>query len=252
MNETAADPLAENRRINTRGAVKLATDAAAAGIRRFVFLSTIKVMGERTAGAPFRETDAPQPNDPYAIAKYEAEQELRRISDKTGMAVVIIRPPLVYGPGVRGNFAALLGLCAKGWPLPLGAVDNRRSLIYAGNLADVICAVLESPVAAGKTYLASDGEGVSTAALIGRISTALDRAGVAGRRPALWSVPPALLRLLAVPAGKTAAASRLLDDLCLDDTALRRDLGWTPPFSMVQGLDETAAWFAAAGKDRIR
>ncbi len=250
MDDRAADPLAENRRINRDGTAKLARDAAAAGVGRLVFLSTVKVMGEQTPAAAFSETDTPRPGDPYAIAKHEAEQALRQIADETGMEIVIIRPPLVYGPGVGGNFAALLALCANGWPLPLGSVNNRRSLIYVGNLVDALCAVLQNPAAAGKTYLACDGDGISTAALIGEISAALDRAGAPGRRPVLWPLPPALLRLLAALAGKSALAARLLGDLRLDDSALRRDLGWTPPFSMVQGLKETAAAFAATEKDR--
>ncbi len=250
MAETAADPLAENRRINTAGTRKLAEDSAAAGVKRLVFLSTVKVMGEESPAAALNEQDHPRPRDPYAIAKLEAEQALADISAKTGMEVVILRPPLVYGPGVQGNFAALLALCAKGWPLPLASVDNRRSLIFVGNLADVICGVVENPVAAGKTYHACDGAAVSSATLIGEISASLDRAGVPGRRPGLWPVPPPVLRLLAACVGKSAVASRLLDDFRIDDGLLRRDLGWTPPFSMVQGLKETAAWYADHQKNR--
>ena len=250
MKESAADPLAENRRINTQGTIKLAEDAVAAGVKRLVFLSTIKVNGEETTGPAFRETDTPQPQDPYAIAKHEAEQALTALSAKTGMEVVTIRPPLVYGPGVGGNFVSLLGLCAKGWPLPLGAVNNRRSLVYVGNLADAIRLCLENPAAAGKTWLVRDGEDVSTPALIAQISAAFDRTGMPGNRPKLWPVPQGLLRLAAGLVGKSAAAARLLGDLCLDDMALRRDLGWTPPFSMVQGLNETAAYFKATQMDR--
>jgi len=250
MNDTAADPLVENRRINTQGTIKLAEDAAAAGVRRFVFLSTVKVMGEATTGAPFCERDTPSPQDAYAIAKFEAEQALADISARTGMQVVIIRPPLVYGPGVGGNFQTLIKICARGWPLPLGAVKNRRSLIYVGNLAHAIGVCLETPAAAGKTYLVRDGEDLSTADLIGRISAALDRAGLPGRRPVLVPIPPTLLRFVATLLGKSGAASRLLGDLCVDDGAIRKDLGWTPPFSMVQGLNETANTFVAAKMDR--
>jgi len=250
MDETAVDPLAENRRVNTAGTIRLARDAAAAGVRRLVFLSTVKVNGERTDGQPFTEKDAPAPSDPYAIAKDEAEQGIRDISAKTGMGVTVIRPPLVYGPGVAGNFVSLLRLCARGLPLPLASVHNSRSLIYVGNLVDAILAAVDHPAAAGKTYLVGDGDDVSTAALIRDISAALDAAGMPGRRPAVWPMPPVLLRLAASLAGKSAAASRLLGDLSVDDAAIRHDLGWTPPFSMVQGLKETAAWFVAAEKNR--
>ena len=250
MSDNAADPLAENRRINTQGTITLGKAAAAAGVKRFVFLSTIKVNGEHTTGHPFCETDVAAPKDPYAIAKEEAEQGLRDMSAKTGMEVTIIRPPLVYGPGVAGNVAVLLAVCSKGWPLPLALVDNRRSLIYVGNLADAILKSLDHPAAAGKTYLVRDGDDISTSALVRHISAALDLAGMPGRRPCLWPVPPVLLRWAAALAGKSAAASRLLADLCVDDTAIADDLGWTPPFSMVQGLKETAAWFVAAEKNR--
>jgi len=250
MNDTATDPLLENRRINTQGTIKLAEDAALAGVKRFVFLSTVKVMGEATTGAPFCQSDTPSPQDAYAIAKLEAEQALADISTRTGMQVVIIRPPLVYGPGVGGNFATLLKVCARGWPLPLGAVNNRRSLIYVGNLAHAIAECVENPAATGKTYLVRDGEDISTAELITRISAALDHAGLPGRRPQLWPLPPVLLRLAAGLVGKSGAASRLLGDLGVDDGAIRKDLDWTPPFSMVQGLNETANFFAAAKMDR--
>ena len=250
MNETASDPLEENRRINTRGTIKLAEDAATTGVRRFVFLSTIKVNGEGTAGTAFHADDTPRPQDPYAIAKHEAELALREICDRTDMESVIIRPPLVYGPGVGGNFLTLLKLCAKRLPLPLGLVNNRRSMIYVGNLTSAILAGLENPKAAGKTYLVGDGEDVSTPALIARISDALADAGQPGRGARLLPFPPGLLKRVAGLVGKSGAADRLLGDLCLDDTAIRDDLGWTPPFSMVQGLNETVRHFIATRKQR--
>lgn len=238
MDDTAADPLAENRRINTGGTAKLAADAAAAGVKRFVFLSTIKVNGEATAPLKaFRANDAPDPQDPYAIAKLEAEQALRHIAANSAMEMVVLRPPLVYGPGVGANFLKLMRLCAKGRPLPFGAVINARSLVYVDNLASAIVAAMTHPAASGKTYLVSDGQAISTPDLIRAISGAL------GVTPHLSNVPAWLLRLLGALTGKSAAISRLTESLVVDDTPVRDDLGWTPPFNMVQGLEQTAAWF---------
>lgn len=235
MDETAADPMAENRRINTQGTQKLAKDAANAGVRLFIFLSTIKVNGEATEQEPFRADDSPDPQDPYAIAKLEAEQILLEIAGRS-MRVGIIRPPLVYGPGVRGNFVSLLDLSHKGWPLPLGSIKNRRSLIYIGNLVDLISRLLQSPKASG-VYLCRDGEDVSTPELCRRVGNAL------GKNPLILPVPLLLLRLAGMLTGKSAAISRLTQSLAVDDGSTRRDLDWTPPFSMLQGLKETADWF---------
>lgn len=242
MNESAADPMAENRRINTEGSRKLAQDAADAGVRRFIFLSTIKVNGEATQSNPFRATDTPAPQDPYAIAKLEAEQALTEIGEKNSLRVSIIRPPLVYGPGVRGNFLSLLGLARKGWPLPLGGIKNRRSLIYVGNLADLILCTLEHPGPAG-VFLCRDGDDVSTPELFRRAGHAL------GKNPIMVPVPPLLLQLAGTFTGKSAALSRLTESLAVDDGPTRRDLDWTPPFSMLQGLKETASWFKSHGPD---
>jgi nucleoside-diphosphate-sugar epimerase len=237
MNETAADPVAENRRINTAGTARLAGQAARHGVRHFIFLSTIKVNGETTDYTPFRAADRPAPKDPYAIAKLEAETALLEIAEKSPMRADIIRPPLVYGPGVRGNFASLLSLCAKQLPLPLASINNRRSLIYAGNLAALIGHILDHPKSMGGIYLARDGEDVSTPELFRRASAAL---GVASR---IFPFPQSLLGLAAALCGKSAAVSRLTESLAVDDSPTRSDLDWTPPFSMVQGLQETADWF---------
>lgn len=238
MKETAADPLSEFRRANTAGTRRLALAAATAGVRRLVFLSTIKVNGESTsASRPFHESDPPQPLDPYGVSKWEAEQALAEVAARTGLETVILRPPLVYGPGVGGNFLRLLDLCRKGWPLPLGAVDNRRSLVHVANLASAIRVCLESPLAAGRVFLVRDGLDVSTAELIRRLSQAL------GRRTILPAVPPGLLRLAGTITGKSAAVSRLLDSLVVDDREIRQRLCWTPPVTLDQGLAETAAWF---------
>ena len=237
MNETATDPVAENRRINTEGTVRLARQAAVSGVKHFIFLSTIKVNGEATGDMPFHAADRPSPQDPYAIAKLEAEQALLGITDKSAMRADIIRPPLVYGPGVRGNFASLLGLCAKGLPLPLSSIDNRRSLIYVGNLVSLVGHILDHPKADGGIYLVRDGEDVSTPELIKRVSAAL------GITPRIFPFPQFLLAIAGALGGKSAAVSRLIESLVADDSLTRSDLDWTPPFSMVQGLQETADWF---------
>jgi nucleoside-diphosphate-sugar epimerase len=237
MNETASDPLGENRRTNTQGTARLASDAARVGVRHFIFLSTIKVNGEATGPSPFHATDVPAPQDPYAIAKQEAEQALLGIAAKEEMRVVIVRPPLIYGPGVRGNFLSLLGLCQKAWPLPFGGIENSRSLIFVGNLADLISRLIEKTKASG-VYLCRDGEDLSTPELLRRVAKAL------GRNPVILPVPGFLLRPAGILTGKSTAISRLTESLAVDDGPTRRDLDWTPPFSMLQGLKETAAWFS--------
>ncbi len=237
MKEHAADPLGENRRINTEGTRKLAMDAAEAGVRHIIFLSTIKVNGEATQAEPFRANNTPAPEAPYAVAKLEAEQALLDVAGKTGMRVNIIRPPLVYGPGVRGNFLSLLNLCNKGWPLPVGGIDNRRSLIYVGNLVDLIGHFLESSKALSYIYLCRDGEDVSTPQLFRATSKSM------GKTPLILPTPAFLLSLAGKLFGKSAAISRLIESLAVDDGPTRDDLGWTPPFSMLQGLQKTADWF---------
>lgn len=237
MRDAAADPLAQYRAVNVDGTLNLARQAAAAGVKRFVFVSSIKVNGEERAVAYF-EADTPQPKDDYARSKWEAEQGLRQIAGETGLEVVILRPPLVYGPGVGANFLALLRAVARGVPLPLGAINNQRSLIYVGNLVDAIRCCLEHPAAAGRTFLVSDGENVSTSDLIRRMAAAL------GRPARLVALPVPLLRAAATLAGKSALVTRLLDSLSVDDTSIRRDLGWSPPFTLDEGLRETAAWYA--------
>lgn len=240
MDEPAADAL--HRQANAEGTLRLAEAAAAAGVGRLVFLSTVKVMGERTAAAPFRESDPPAPADAYARSKWEAETGLARISRDTGLQVVVVRPPLVYGPGVGGNFLTLLRICHAAVPLPLAGVANRRSLIFVGNLADAIARCLGHPAAADGTYLLRDGEDISTAELLRCVALALDR-------PArLFSLPGGVLRLAGGLIGKGDAVARLLDSLVVDDGKIRRELDWTPPFTLAQGLNETAAWFRARGE----
>lgn len=236
--ETDAAALAESRRVNRDGTLRLAEAAGAAGVRRFVFASSIKVNGETTDHRPpFTEDDPPQPRDAYAVSKWEAEQGLRTIATQTGLEAVIVRPPLVYGEGVKANFLALLKICRWAPPLPFAAVDNRRSLIYVGNLADAMARCVVHPAAAGQVFLVRDGEDVSTPDLMRRIAAAL-------KRPArLFAVPPALLKALAGLAGCGDMAARLLDTLAVDDRRIRRELGWSPPFTMAEGLARTASWF---------
>ncbi|MBY0271414.1 MAG: SDR family oxidoreductase [Burkholderiales bacterium] len=237
LHENNADALTAYRRINVEATRNLAQQAAAAGVRRFVFLSSIKVNGESTAEHPYTPDDAPQPQDAYGISKREAEDVLRRIGAESGMEIVILRPPLVYGPGVKGNFLRLLQAVARGAPLPLASVNNRRSLLYVGNLVDAIIACMDTPAAAGKTYLVSDGEDVSTPVLIRKLATAL------GRSPRLLPCPSALLHFGAILLGKRAAAMRLTGSLTIDSSALRRELGWQPRYSLDQGLNATARWY---------
>lgn len=240
MRDTIADPLAQYRAVNVAGTLNLARQCAAAGVRRFVFVSSVKVNGEERA-APYTEADTPAPEDAYALSKWEAEQGLRQIAAETGLEVVILRPPLVYGPGVGANFLALLRVVACGMPLPLGAIDNRRSLIYVGNLAAAILCCLEHPAAAGKTFLVSDGEDVPTPGLVRRM------AAVLGQPVRLLALPVPLLRFAARLAKKSALAIRLFDSLTVDSSAIRRELGWSPPFTLDEGLRETAAWYLSQG-----
>jgi nucleoside-diphosphate-sugar epimerase len=236
LRETSADPLAEYRRVNLDGTRRLAAAAASQGVARLVFVSSSKVNGE-ASGRPFTESDPPHPEDPYGRSKWEAEQALAQIGRDTGLDYVILRPPLVYGPGVAANFARLMRWVARGVPLPLGAIDNRRSLVYVGNLVDAIRVCLAHPGAAGRTYLVSDGEDVSTPELVRRIARAM---GVKSR---LLPVPVALLRLAAGMIGRRHEIERLVGCLQVDSSAIRRELRWSAPATMQDGLAETACWF---------
>lgn len=239
LNEKAGDPLSEFRRTNVDATLHLARQAAQAGVKRFVFVSSIKVNGEETvAGHRFNDKDTPQPKDPYAISKLEAERGLREVATATGMEIVIIRPPLVYGPGVKANFANLLKLIRRGVPLPFGAVtENRRSLIAVENLADLIMCCTEHPRAANQLFLASDGEDLSTAELIRRIGVAL------GRPARLLSIPVPALNVAASLAGKKEFAQRLLGSLQVDSDKTRDILNWRPPLSTKEGLMSAATPF---------
>jgi len=231
MHDTKVDPLAAFRAVNVDGTLNLARQAAANGVRRFIFVSSVKVNGEITQlGQAFAETDAPNPQDAYGLSKHEAEQGLRQIATETGMEVVIIRPPLVYGPGVKANFAALMHAVKRGWPLPLGAVHNLRSLVALDNLVDFIVTCLTHPNAANQTFLVSDGQDLSTTELVRGLARA---AGVSER---LLPVPVWILQAGAMFLGKRDAVQRLCGNLQVDISKARSLLGWVPPVSVDEGL----------------
>lgn len=238
MRDDTADPLAEFRRVNVDGTRNLAEQAARAGVRRFVFVSSIKVNGERTPpDGAFTEAMAPAPEDPYGISKAEAEQALMDVAGRTALEPVVLRPPLVYGPGVKGNFLSLLKAAETGVPLPIGCATNIRSLVYVGNLVDAIRVCLTDRSAPGQVFLIRDTEDISVGALYRRIGRALGRS--------VWTVPVprAFLRVLGWVTGRSTAVGRLLDSLRLDDRHLRNTLAWRPPYSLDKGLAATGSWF---------
>jgi nucleoside-diphosphate-sugar epimerase len=235
MQDTLADPLTEFRRINVQGTLNLARQAASAGVERFVFVSSVKVNGESTQpGAPFAADDVAAPLDAYGISKMEAEQGLRDLAVKTGLEVVIIRPPLVYGSGVKANFSAMMRWLQRGVPLPLGAIHNQRSLVALDNLVDLIVTCLTHPAAANQTFLVSDGEDVSTTELLRRMGQAM------GHPARLVPVPAGLLKLVATMLGKRDVTQRLCGSLQVDIEKTRRLLDWTPPLSLDEGLKKAA------------
>ncbi len=236
MHDTEADPLTAFRAVNVGGTLKLARQAAAAGVKRFVFISSVKVNGEATLpGRPFTADDVPAPLDPYGVSKMEAEQGLRQIAAQTGMEVVIIRPPLVYGPGVKANFASLMRAVQRGWPLPLGVVHNRRSLVALDNLVDFIVTCITHPQAANQTFLVSDGQDLSTSGLVRGLARA---AGVTAR---LVSVPVWVLQTGASLLGKGDAVQRLCGNLQVDISKAHSLLGWVPLVSVEEGLRQAVA-----------
>jgi nucleoside-diphosphate-sugar epimerase len=237
LRDSSADAHARYRAVNTLGALRLAEAAAAAGIRRFVFLSSARVHGDHTTGSPFNESSPLLAEDPYGRSKADAERGLAALGTTGRLEPVILRPPLVYGPGARGNFARLVALVARGVPLPLGTVRNRRSLIFVGNLVDAIVRSLDHPSAAGETFMVSDREDLSTPDLVRRIARAL------GKPARLVPVPAALLRLGGALAGRSDDVARLLDDLVVDSSKIRAFLGWSPVLTLDEGLAQTAAWY---------
>ena len=245
MHDTTADPLAAFRRVNTAGTLRLARQAAAAGVRRFVFLSSIKVMAEQTLpGRPLRADDAVAPADPYGISKYEAEERLRRLASETGLEVVVIRPVLVYGPGVKANFRSMMRVVERGVPLPLGAIRNKRSLVSVQNLASLVEQCVRHPAAANETFLVSDGEDLSTSELLRRIAKAMHRPSRLVPIPESWLFTAAsLLR-------REAVARRLLGSLQVDIEKTRRLLGWSPPLSVDESLAIATEHFMLAARGR--
>lgn len=237
MHDKAEDPLEAFLAVNLHGTLNLANAAAKAGVKRFVYVSSIKVNGEYTEGQPFTAQDAPNPQDPYAVSKWRAEQALLKLSEETGMEVVIVRPPLVYGPGVKANFASLLNFVNKRLPLPLSCISNTRSMIYVGNLADALITCATHANAAGQTYLVCDNENVSTPQLIKKLAFVL-------KRPYLvFPFPLSIIRLLARLVAKSSAVDRLTQSLVIDCSTLCSELDWEPPFTMQEGLLETAQWY---------
>jgi len=240
MAERATNPLLEFRRVNVEGTLNLARQAAAAGVRRFLFVSSVKVNGEGTAEShPFNAADAPAPLDPYGISKMEAEQGLRQIANDTDMEVVIVRPPLIYGPGVKANFASLMHAVQRGIPLPLASVThNRRSFVALDNLVDLLITCIDHPAAANQAFLVSDGEDLSTADLLHRLGEAM------GKPARLFPVPPSLLQFSADLLGKGDMAQRLLGNLQVDISHTRNTLNWSPPISVDEGLRRAVAGLA--------
>ena len=239
--DDAADPMTEYRRTNVDGTREIALAAAEQGIRRMIFVSTVKVNGESTCGNGFTEDDPPNPEDWYSISKWEAEEVLRSTGARTGLEVVIVRPPLIYGPEVRANFYALVKFAHqfahRGIPIPLPDTNNRRSLLGVENLADFLVRCIGHPKAANQTFMVSDGEDVSTRELIVLLARALGR-------PARFLPAPALaLRMAAKLAGKEPALNRLLGSLAVDSGKARQTLGWTPPATLDEGLAATAHWY---------
>lgn len=232
--ERTEDPLDEFRAVNVTSTLNFARQAAAAGVQRFIFLSSVGVNGGSTDGRAFSELDRPRPHTPYAISKYEAEQGLREIAIQTGMELVIVRPPLVYGPSAPGNFGRLVRAMARGWPLPIGAIQNQRSFIGLDNLVDFICTCLQHPQAANEIFLVSDDEDLSTPDLVRRMSSYM------GRPARLVSVPMWLLRIGGVILGRTDAVQGLCGSLCVDVDKARCLLGWRPPLTLNEGLRRVA------------
>lgn len=235
MKDKVADPLAEFRKVNVDGTLNLAQQAAMAGIKRFIFISSIKVNGEHTEkGRPFTENDAPNPQDAYGISKLEAEQGLLKIAQQTGMEVVIIRPPLVYGPGVKANFASMMKAIRRKMPLPFGSINNKRSFVYVENLVSLIVCCINHANAANQTFLVSDGQDLSTTELLRGCAVALNV------NTWLLPVPKKIIEVAATLLGKRDVAQRLCGNLQVDITKTRTLLGWAPPITVEEGLKITA------------
>ncbi|MCX5668688.1 MAG: SDR family oxidoreductase [Candidatus Omnitrophica bacterium] len=244
MNDSAANPIEVFRKVNVLGTERLARMAAKAGVKRFIFISSVKVNGEgfrdcfgasrlaMTQGA-YTEKDIPAPQDTYAVSKLEAENILKKVADETGLQVVVLRLPLVYGSGVKANFKSLIKLASSGLPLPFKGVNNRRSFLYIGNLADAISTCITHPLAAGETFMVSDGQDVSTPDLIKMIACAMKKKAV------LFFFPLGILKMLCKITGKTEELEKLTGTLLVDSSKIRNLLGWKPPFTMEEGIKKT-------------
>ncbi|WP_175722009.1 UDP-glucose 4-epimerase family protein [Burkholderia anthina] len=237
MNDAAADPDAAFRAMNVDGTLRVAAAAHWHGVRRIVFVSSIKAIAETDGGQPLREDTPARPDDPYGRSKRDAEVRLRQFGDDTGLETVIVRPPLVYGPEVRANFLKMMDAVLRGVPLPLGAITARRSIVYVDNLADALLQCAIDPRAAGECFHVADDDAPSVAGLLRMVGDAL------GRPARLFPVPLAALRLAGRLTGRRAAIDRLTGSLQLDTSRIRRVLGWHPPYTTRQGLEATAAWY---------
>ena len=237
MNEASVDPLTAFREVNVKGTAGLVKQVVDSVVRRFIYISSVKVNGEVTDGNPFRADDTPAPEDPYGISKWEAEQVLRGIADETNLEIVIIRPPLIYGPGVSANFLRLMQGVMLGVPLPLGAINNSRSFVALDNLVDLIETCLDHPEAVDQTFLVSDGEDLSIKSLLQRTAVAL------GKPARLISVPVSVLRVMLRLFGRANFAKRLCGSLQVDISKTRDCLGWSPPVSVDDALRKTAKYF---------
>ncbi len=233
-------------KVNVAGTERLARDAVKVGVKRFIYMSSIKVNGEFThKNSRFTENDPPRPQGTYALSKYKAEQTLHSIARETGLEVVILRPPLVYGPGVKANFLTLIKVVSWRIPLPLATIRNRRSLLYLGNLVDVIATCITHPKAAGQTFMVSDGEDISTPELINHIAANLQRPSY------LFSLPKTVLNLLGKLPRRNSAISRITDSLVIDSFKLRQELGWSPPHTIIEGLRLTTDWYEGRKKHNL-
>jgi nucleoside-diphosphate-sugar epimerase len=241
MDDSASDSLVAFRWVNVKGTERLAQQAVAANVRRFFFMSSVKANGEERA-QPYTERDMPMPLDPYGISKWEAEQKLHKVAKETGMELVVLRPPLVYGPGVKANFLRLLKVVDRGIPLPFANVNNLRSLIYLENLLDALVACITHPKAAGQTFLVSDNMDLSTPELIRLMVEAM------GRKARLFSFPPRMLKIIGKITGRSSEIHRLIESLCVDSSKIRTMLGWNPPYTPEEGIRKTVLWYKKYGK----
>ena len=241
MKNSASDPFVEYRKVNITGTEHLARKATLANVKRFIYISSVKVHGEGRS-TPYNEEDIQKPQDAYSVSKWEAEKVLNEISDETGMELVILRSPLVYGPRVKANFLRLLEIVERGIPLPLASVNNRRSLIYLGNLVDAIVTCIKHPRASGQTYFVSDARDLSTPEMIRLMAEAM------GRKARLFSFPAGMLKTMGKITGRSAEIDRLVGSLCVDSSKIRTMLGWNPPYTPEEGIRETVLWYKKDGK----